>query len=242
MTTVASPDPRPVAVITGASRGIGRAIALDLAADWDIVALARDAADLDALAGQITRGGGRCEIRAVDVTDATAVGTALRGVRADVLVNNAGVGVLKPFLDTAPDEWRRMIDVNINALFHVTRALLPGMVERGRGHVVTIGSIAGRSAFEGGSCYAATKHFVNAWSESLLLEVREAGVKVSVVQPGGVATEFNGGDPSAPGASWKLQVEDVARAVRTVLATPPNTLIFQLEVRALIAKPPGGRP
>ncbi len=228
---------RPVAVITGASRGIGRAIALDLAPDWDVVALARDADALRGLAAEIREVGGACETRAADVTDAAAVADALGGVEADVLVNNAGIGVLRPFLELTADDWHRVIDVNVNALFHVTRAVLPGMVTRGRGHVITVGSIAGRSAFAGGTAYAASKHFVNAWSESLLLEVRDAGVKVSVVQPGGVATEFNGGDPDAAGASWKLQPHDVARAVRAVLETPPNTLVFQLEVRALRTRP-----
>jgi 3-oxoacyl-[acyl-carrier protein] reductase len=153
---------------------------------------------------------------------------AFEGIAADVLVNNAGIGVMKPFLELEPEEWRAMVDVNFNALYHVTRALLPGMVARRRGHVVTIGSLAGRNAFAGGACYAATKHAVIGWSESLMLEVREAGVKVSVVMPGSVATDFS---PGGAAASWKLTPEDVAEAVAHIVATPPNAHVSRIEMR-----------
>src|SRR5947208_1706254 len=170
------PDAHPTALVTGASRGIGRAIALRLAPAHDIVAVARSTSELDAVAAEIGAKGGVCRPIALDVTDANAVAERLRGLDVDVLVNNAGVGTLKPFLELTPEEWHTMIDVNLNALYHVTRALLPKMVERGRGDVVNIGSIAGRSAFVGGSCYAATKWAVMAFTESLMLEVRDAGV------------------------------------------------------------------
>jgi len=124
-----------------------------------------------------------------------------------------------------------MLDVNVNALYHVTRAVLPGMVRRGRGHVVTIGSLAGRNSFAGGTCYTGTKHFVMGFSESLMLEVRDRGVKVSVVMPGSVATEFGGKRFSGPGDDWKLQSEDVAEAVAHLLDTPPNVLISRVEMR-----------
>ena len=124
--------------------------------------------------------------------------------------------------------------MNFNALYHVTRALLPGMVERKHGHVVIVGSISGRSTFAGGAAYAATKHAVMAFAECLLLEVRDEGVKVSVVSPGGVATEFGGGDPAAK--RWALRPEDVAEAVAQVLSTPPNVLIHRVEIRALSKK------
>ncbi len=227
--------PRPTAVITGASRGIGRAIALRLAPEHDIVAAARSAADLESLAGQIRHAGGRCTPVVVDVADPGAVAAAFSSIEADILVNNAGVGIIKPLLDTTPEEWQRQVDVNFNALYHMTRALLPGMVDRGRGHVVIIGSIAGRSAFAGGAAYTGTKHAVMAFAECLLLEVRDQGVKVSVVSPGGVATEFGGGDPAAK--PWALKPEDVAEAVAYVLDTPANVLVHRVEIRALSKKP-----
>ncbi|HET7456275.1 MAG TPA: SDR family oxidoreductase [Gemmatimonadaceae bacterium] len=223
---------RETALITGASRGIGRATALRLAMEYDVVAVARSEEELDALAAEIGELGGRCRTITLDITDARAVAEALADVDADVLVNNAGVMTQKPFLELTPEEWHRMVDVNFNALYHVTRAVLSGMVERGRGHVVMVGSIAGRSAFVGGTCYAATKHAVMGFSESLLFEVRDRGVKVSVVNPGSVDTSLN---PKEPGvdASWKLTAADVAECIAQVLDTPPEVLQFAVEVRAL---------
>jgi 3-oxoacyl-[acyl-carrier protein] reductase len=229
----------PSALVTGASRGIGRAIAKRLAHDgFGIVAAARHRTELDAVCNEITSAGGRCEPLVLDVADAQAVAAALTGIEVDVLVNNAGVGALKPFIETSAAEWQRMIDVNVNALYHVTRAVLPGMIGRKSGHICTIGSIAGRGAFVGGSCYAATKAFVTSWSESLMLEVREHGVKVSVVMPGSVATHFNDHVPSDDDA-WKLRAADVADTVAYVVATPPNVLVHRAEVRTLTV--PHGR-
>jgi NADP-dependent 3-hydroxy acid dehydrogenase YdfG len=221
---------RRAAVVTGASRGIGRAIALRLAVEYDIVAVARSTDELTSLRAEIEAAGGSCIPKPLDVTDADAVAAALGDVEAEVLVNNAGVGHLKPFLELTPAEWRQMIDVNLNALFHVTRAVLPGMVARRRGHVVIIGSIAGRSAFAGGTAYGATKHGVMGFAESLMLEVREHDVKVSVVNPGSVRTGFGRGEMT--GKDWALAAGDVADAVAYVVATPPNVLVHRLEVRA----------
>lgn len=229
--------PRSTALVTGASRGIGRAIALRLAGEYDIVAVARSQAALDTLTLEIDGAGGRCRPLAVDLADGPAVARALAGVRADVLINNAGVATIKPLLDTTPEEWHRQVDVNFNALYHVTRALLPGMVERRHGHVVIVGSIAGRSTFAGGAAYTGTKHAVMAFAECLLFEVRDQGVKVSVVSPGGVATELGVVDSSAK--SWALRPDDVAEAVAGVLATPPNVLVHRVEVRALSKKTGG---
>lgn len=219
---------RMIAVVTGASRGIGRAICHRLARDHDIVAAARSRPDLERLRDEIGAADGHCRIVVVDVADPEQVAVAFEGITADVLVNNAGLGVMKPFLELAPEEWRAMVDVNFNALYHVTRALLPGMVARHRGHVITIGSLAGRNAFAGGSCYAATKHAVIGWSESLMLEVRDAGVRVSVVMPGSVATDFS---PGGAAASWKLAPEDVAEAVAHIVAAPPNAHVSRIEIR-----------
>lgn len=227
----------PTALVTGGSRGIGRAICLRLARDGhDIVAVARDAAALETLGAEIDSLGRAYRAVAVDLTDPAATARALAGVDADVLVNNAGVGVMRPFVELAPEEWHRMIALNIDALFHVTRAVLPGMLARRHGHVCSLGSISGRSAFVGGSGYAASKAFVTAWSESLLLETRDHGVKVSVVMPGAVATGF-GGRPSTEADAWKLTPQDVADAVAQVIATPPRVLIHRLEVRTLDAPP-----
>ncbi len=228
---------RKVALVTGASRGIGRAVSLRLAREgYEIVAVARDGAQLDALRTEIDLAGGVCRSIQLDLTQGETIAGALAGLDVNVLVNNAGIGITKPFVDLTPDEWQQMIALNVNALYHVTRAVLPGMLARGEGHVCTIGSISGRSAFVGGTCYAATKAFVTAWAESLLLEVRERGIKVSVVAPGGVATGFGGKETTAAD-DWKLKPEDVADAVSYVVGTPASVLLHRVEVRTLNSPP-----
>ncbi len=229
----------PTALVTGASRGIGRAIAARLARDgYEVVAAARGREELDTACAEIVAAGGRCRSLVLDVSDPQAVAAALTGAEVDVLINNAGIGALKPFMETTAAEWQRMLDVNVNALYHVTHAVLPSMIAKRSGHVCTIGSIAGRGAFVGGSCYAATKAFVTSWSESLMLELREHGVKVSVVMPGSVATHFNDHIPSDEDA-WKLGADDVADTVSYVISTPPNVLVHRAEVRTLTV--PQGR-
>ncbi len=215
------------AIVTGASKGIGRAIALRLAKDYDIVAAARSQSELDTLAAEIQRAGGHCRTIAVDLRDECTAHDAFVGIDADVLVHNAGVGFLLPFMQLTSEQWHSMVDLNVNAMYHTTRAVLPGMLERRRGHIVIIGSISGRSAFVGGSCYAATKAFVNAFAESLMLEVRDKDVKVSVVNPGSVATGF-----FSEAKDWMLKPEDVAETVAFVLSTPQHALLHRVEVRA----------
>jgi 3-hydroxy acid dehydrogenase/malonic semialdehyde reductase len=219
---------KPTAVITGASRGIGRAIARRLANDYDIVAAARSADDLEHLRREISDAGARCTPLIVDLTKPDDVARAFRGLDAEVLVNNAGVMTQKPFLELTSEEWHRMVDVNLNALYHVTHAVLPRMVERRRGHIVIIGSISGRSTYVGGTCYSATKHAVVGFAECLMLEVRDAGVKVSTVNPGSVATELT---PGGSARDWPLKPDDVANAVSFVLGLPGDVLVHALEIR-----------
>jgi 3-hydroxy acid dehydrogenase / malonic semialdehyde reductase len=235
MTTVSSPTSRPVALITGASRGIGAAIARRLAPQYDLVLAARDRERLADVARDCESRGATVRVLAVDIRDGAAVAAAFADLHVDVLVNNAGVAVLKPFLELTPEEWQRQLDVNVNALYHVTRALLPGMVSRGRGHVCIIGSTAGRNTFVGGSCYTGTKHFVMGFAESLMLEVRDAGVQVSVITPGSVATELF---PEGTNTAWMLEAENVADAVHFTVTAPPHMLVHRLEVRPLSPKRP----
>jgi NADP-dependent 3-hydroxy acid dehydrogenase YdfG len=226
---------RPTALITGASRGIGRAIAIALAPTHDLLLTARDANALAEVAVSATALGASCRSIVLDLRDADAIAGTLGGLAPDVLVNNAGLAVMKPFLSLSPEEWHSQVDVNINALFHVTRAVLPAMVARGSGHVITIGSLAGRNTFVGGSCYAGTKHFVMGFTESLMLEVRDAGVKVSVVMPGSVDTDLF---PEGTDRSWMLEPADVAEVVAHMIATPAHALQGRVEVRPLSPKRP----
>ena len=216
------------AVITGASRGIGRATAKRLAGQYKVVAVARTSSDLASLAQEIGHAGGTCRTVPLDITDADAVAHALAGVEADVLVNNAGIGIMRALVDQTLDEWRAMVEVNFSALFYVTRVLLPGMLARGSGHIVNIGSLSGRSAYPGGACYAATKHAVVGFSESLMLEVRNAGVRVSLIMPGSVDTDFR---PRGRDTSWMITADEVAEAVHFVLREPGNGLVSRIELR-----------
>ena len=226
---------KPVALVTGASRGIGRAISLALAPTHDLIVVARDASHLEETASLSRSAGATVQSLLLDVTDAAAVESVLAGVVVDVLVNNAGVAVMRPFLEMTAEEWHRMVDVNVNALYHVTRALLPGMVARGRGHVCTIGSIAGRNTFAGGTAYTGTKHFVMGFSESLMLEVRDAGVAVSVVMPGSVDTDLF---PPGTNRTWMLEPKEVGHAVAFVVNAPAHMLVHRIEVRPLSPKRP----
>ena len=224
---------RPVAVVTGASRGIGRATALRLAERYDIVALARTKASLDSLVAEITSRRGKCRPVPVDLANDAAVAKALHGIEADVLINNAGVITLKPFLELTPAEWHQMIDVNLNALYSVTRALLPGMISRRRGFIVVMGSLAGRNPFAGGTAYTATKHGVIGFAESLMLEVREANVRVTTIMPGSVDTRALQ-DPGD--RSWMLTGAEVADAVWFAVTQPENALISRIEMRPAAPK------
>lgn len=230
-----STSPRPTALITGASRGIGAATAAALAPTYDLILTARDHGALDTVAATCRAVGANVRTIALDLRSGLAVREALSGLAPDVLVNNAGVAVFKPLLEMTDEEWNMQVEVNIDALFHVTRAVLPGMVARGSGHVITIGSLAGRNTFVGGSCYSGTKHFVMGFTESLMLEVRDAGVKVSVVMPGSVDTELF---PEGTDRSWMLEPEDVARVVAQMADTPAHALIGRVEVRPLSPKRP----
>ncbi len=230
-----STQPRPVALITGATRGIGHAIALRLAPKHDLILVARDESLLAAVAGECEVLGSRVQCIAADVQKALVTAQRLTDLHVDVLVNNAGVAVMKPFLEMTAEEWHRQVDVNVNALYHVTRAVLPGMVARGHGHVCIIGSIAGRNTFVGGTCYTGTKHFVMGFAESLMLEVRDAGVGVSVITPGSVDTDLF---PAGTDRTWMLEPKNVADAVGFAIEAPPHMLVHRLEVRPLSPKRP----
>jgi len=224
---------RPIAVVTGASRGIGRAIAKRLAERYEVLALARTREALESLKEEIEKGGGACRVVEVDLADTAAVERALAKVDADVLVNNAALITIKPFLEIQPLEWKEMIDVNLGALYTVTRALLPGMIARKRGFIVMIGSLASRNTFAGGTGYTATKHGVIGFAESLMLEVREHNVRVATIMPGSVDTRER---PGVTDTSWMLTPAQVADAVWFTITQPENALISRVELRPAIAK------
>lgn len=205
-------------VITGASRGIGRCVALAAAAKGARVGLiARDKADLESVLAET---GGQGAIAVADVADPEALPAALAALKAelgpvDVLVANAGIGSYGAFVDITADEIEHIVRVNVLGTAHAIRAVLPGMIERRRGHIVTIGSIAGRlgSPFE--AIYSATKFAAVGLTEALVVELEPYGIGVSMVNPGPVATHFGEarGHPYDRPRPKPVAAEQVAQAV-----------------------------
>ncbi len=206
------------AVITGASRGIGRAVALAAAARGARVGLiARDQADLEAVLAEI---GEHAALAVADVADGTAVQEAIAALERDLgptdeLVANAGIGAYGAFADLSAEELERIVRVNVLGTAHAIRAVVPGMIERRRGHIVTMGSIAGRigSPFE--AIYSATKFAGVGLTEALVVELEPYDVSVSLIQPGPVATHFGEarGHPYDRERPKPVPAEQVARAV-----------------------------
>ncbi|HEV7188420.1 MAG TPA: SDR family NAD(P)-dependent oxidoreductase [Blastococcus sp.] len=235
-----------VALVTGASSGIGEATAIALADAGASVAIgARRTDRLDALAAKLRDGGSRVLQLALDVTDEQACTDAVRRTREelgglDILVNNAGVMLLGTIVGADTEDWRRMLHTNVLGVMYMTHAAIEGMVEQGSGDVVNISSVAGRVARMGSGVYNASKWAVNAFSESLRQEVTGRGVRISLVEPGAVATELTDHitQPAAKKASKEmaanmtpLQAEDIARAITYVVSQPPHVAINEVLVR-----------
>ena len=158
--------------------------------------------------------------------------TSRRFGRLDVLINNAGIGTFAPVAEMKPEQWRAVIETNLNSLFYCSHEALPHLKKSGGGWIINIGSLAGKNAFPGGAAYNASKFGLIGFSEALMQEVRQDDVRVSYIMPGSVATEFGGGDGSG---AWKIQPEDVAQIVIDLLGMPARTLPSRVEVRP--AKP-----
>ncbi len=215
-----------VALVTGASRGIGRAIALRLAAAGDHVALwARDGAALAQVADEITAAGGVARPFAVDVADAEAVARAAAATRASfaparvaIVVNNAGAVVRAGAAETTDAQWRRMLAVNLDGTFYVTRAFLPDLV--GGGRIINMASIAGRQGTAMLAAYCAAKHGVVGLTRALAEELRLAKVCVNAICPGSVDTRML--REGIPDASPDMTPDDIARtAVFLAHDAPP---------------------
>ena len=227
-----------LAVVTGGTEGIGRAIAFALGRAGARVAIgARTAANVRAAEDALRADGIDAIGRACDVGDPEAVqrfAEFVTGERGDasVLVNNAGIGRFAPFEELTLDDWDQTMAVNLRSLYLVTRAFLPGLARVGGASIVNIASLAGRNGFEGGTAYCASKHAVLGFSKALMLEVRKRGIRVIAVCPGSVATPFmDKQSVLRPDRDRVLTAEDVAQVVVGALALPDRAMVSELDIR-----------
>jgi 3-hydroxy acid dehydrogenase/malonic semialdehyde reductase len=241
--TTTGPLHGATALITGASSGIGEACAHALGdAGARLLLCARRVVRLERLAADLRARGIETHLFQLDVRDRAgvdeAIGTLPEAWRAiDILVNNAGLSRgLDAIQEGSLDDWEEMIDTNVKGLLYVTRAVVPGMIERGRGHVVNIGSIAGHEVYPKGNVYCGTKHAVRALTRGMQIDLNGTGVRVTTVDPGMVESEFSvvrfHGDQERAASVYKgvtpLAPSDVADAVVYCVTRPAHVNIHEM--------------
>jgi clavulanate-9-aldehyde reducatase len=236
-----------VAAITGASSGIGEATALALAREGAALALgARRRERLDELAGRIEADGGRALAIEVDVADESQARSFIETAHRElgglsILLNNAGLMLLGPIEGADTSEWRRMVEVNVLGLLWCTHAALPLMHEGGGGDIVNVSSVAGRRSDAGAAVYNMTKWGVTGFSEALRQEALHAGVRVTCIEPGFVATELQGHNvnPVVKQATDRmreqigevLEAEDIAELILFAVSRPPRVDLNEILIR-----------
>ncbi|MFZ0453266.1 MAG: SDR family NAD(P)-dependent oxidoreductase [Ignavibacteriaceae bacterium] len=228
---------RELSIVTGASRGIGKGIALRLAEeDHDVMIFGRDTDALKDVQKEIKNKGVECDYFSGDVADFNFVNDSVNKIlsdkqKIDHLVNNAGIGIMKKVIDADLDDFKKQVDANLFGVFNFSKAVLNSMIVKQKGSIINIASLAGKNSFVGGSMYSATKHAVLGFARSLMLEVRQYNIKVATICPGSVDTRFGSGghDPRSKGEI--LQPEDVAEAVVSVIKLPVRALISEIDLR-----------
>lgn len=231
---------KPIAFITGATSGIGWSTAKVLADNYRIIACGRRTERLEALKKELNN----TEVLTLefDVRDKSAVDSSINSIPEDwkqieVLVNNAGnAHGLDPIQNGNIDDWDAMIDINVKGLLYVSKAIIPGMTERKSGHIVNIGSIAGKEVYPNGNVYCASKHAVDAINNGMRIDLNPFGIRVTSVNPGLVETEFS--DVRFKGDSEKaekvyqgykaLQADDVADVVKFVVTRPAHVMLSDI--------------
>ena len=226
-----------VALITGASRGIGFAIADKLASmGADLAVCARNEAPLHEAASHLRKHGGEVFLMPADVTKAQDIERLHREVvralgQVEILVNNAGIGKFGTFLNMSESDWDATLDTNLKSVFLLSRAVAKDMIERRSGHIINIASLAGKNAFAGGAIYCASKWGLLGLTQCMAEDLRGFGICVSAVCPGTVATEFSphqGKDPAK-----MLQPSDVAHAVAALVTQGPQSFMSEILLRPL---------
>jgi 3-oxoacyl-[acyl-carrier protein] reductase len=229
-----------VAMVTGGNRGIGKAIALRLAQlGCSVAVCGRDRKTLDSAARDLEATGSPCRFDRADVTRDDEVSAFVERSEAalgpvSILVNNAGMGLFGPIEQKSEAEWDTLMNTNVKSVFLVSRRVIPGMIRRGSGDIVNIGSLAGKNTFAGGAIYCASKWALQGLSGCMAEDLRGFGIRVSTVCPGSVATEFSGRGPKDP--SRVLAPEDVAHAVAMIVLQGPQSFLSEVHLRP-VAKP-----
>lgn len=228
------------AIVTGGSKGIGRAIAEAFVKEGiNVLISARNEKEVEAAAREISENAqAKCVGTVCDVRDEQSVKTMIeRAVSEfgslDVLINNAGVGKFGKVEDLSPDDFRTVIETNVNGVYYACHYAIPHLKKRG-GYIINISSLAGTNAHPKMAAYNASKFALNGFSEAMMQEVREDGIKVSYIMPGSVNTYFNDSEPSEEN-SWQLQSEDIARVCVDLLHHDDRSLPSRVEIRP--AKP-----
>lgn len=231
-----------IVMITGASAGIGAAIARKFSeVGAKLILAARRIDRLTELAESLP---GESHLIKLDVRDQKAVEQAITGLpepfaAIDILVNNAGLGKgLDKIHEGDPEGWNQMIDTNIKGLLYVSRAVIPGMVKRGRGQVINIGSIAGHQVYPGGNVYCATKHAVGALTKGMLIDLVDTPIRISTIDPGLVETEFSlvrfDGDADRAGKTYRgytpLSGDDIAEAAVWIASRPAHVQVAEMVI------------
>jgi NADP-dependent 3-hydroxy acid dehydrogenase YdfG len=228
---------KEISIVTGASRGIGKSIANRLAEEnHDVMIFGRDINSLKDVQNEIKAKGVDCDYFSGDVIDVKFVNDSINKIldkygKIDHLINNAGVGIMRKIVDAELDDFKEQVNANLYGVFNFSKAVLPGMIERKKGSIINIASLAGKNSFVGGAMYSATKHAVLGFARSLMLEVRQNNIKVATICPGSVETNFGsrGSDPRSKGEI--LKPEDVAESVLAIINLPTRALISEIDLR-----------
>lgn len=228
-------SPLPLAIVTGASRGIGYAIAAELARrGYRLALLSRRPEPLEEAARRLSRAAPAvrafpCDVRDTARVEATFPQILHWGQRVDVLVNNAGIGAFGPVHQLSQAEWDATFDTNLRGVFVCSKAVIPRMIEQRAGYIINISSLAGKNAFAGGSAYCASKWGLLGLTYCMAEDLRSYGIRVSVICPGTVQTQFSphtGKDPKK-----MLQPTDVARVVGWLLEQEEQSFVSEVLLR-----------
>jgi 3-oxoacyl-[acyl-carrier protein] reductase len=224
------------AIITGGTRGIGRAIVERLIEEGvSVVFCGQSEESVLRAAGELSEKfpgkafSTKCDVSKPDDVKRLFAFASEKLGRIDILVNNAGVGIFAPVEQLSPEQWHRMIDLNLSGVYYCCHEAIPRMKAAGGGYIINISSLAGKNPFTGGAGYNASKFGLNGFTEAMMLDHRKDDIRVSYIMPGSVDTRFADG----PAATWKIAPEDIAEVVVMLVGMPQRTLVSRVEIRPL---------